>query len=256
MFTRIKNDKEIAAMRTSGKMLAAILQVVKQATLPGISTLDMANIAEKELKVLGGQPVFLNYSIGAHIPPFPSVICISVNDEVVHGIPRKDKIIQQGDIVSIDFGVKYDGMITDAAVTFGVGEVSSREKQLITTTEESLLAGIQMMCDGVRVGDISYAVEKVLKRAQLGIVRDLVGHGVGHALHEEPDIPNYGFSGSGPLLRTGMTIAVEPMATLGGHKVKVADDQWTIITNDGSLSAHFEHTILILDKGYEILTTV
>ena len=256
MFTRPKNDQEIIAMRNSGKILATILQTVKHATQAGMSTFDMADIAAKELKALGGEPVFLNYSIGSHIPPFPSVICISLNDEVVHGIPKKSKLIQKGDIVSIDFGVKYNGMVTDAAITFAVGEVSTRENQLITATEESLLAGIQVLSDGVRVGDISYAVEKVLKRAQLGIVRDLVGHGVGHTLHEEPDIPNYGFSGSGPLLRAGMTIAIEPMATLGTHKVDVTDDQWTIVTHDGSLSAHFEHTVLILDKGYEILTTL
>ena len=179
-----------------------------------------------------------------------------MNDEVVHGIPLDEKIIKKGDIISIDFGVKYDGMITDAARTFYVGDASNQVKKLIINTEKSMYAGIQQVRNGVRIGDISSAIQKVLVSGGYGIVRDLVGHGVGHSLHEEPDIPNYGFAGSGPTLHTGMTIAIEPMATLGTHTVTVDEDHWTIRTADGSLAAHFENTVLITDKGYDILTEI
>jgi methionyl aminopeptidase len=252
MFTKIKTPTEIDAMRVAGGMLATILQLVAKSALPNMTTKDLATIAASELKKLGGKPSFLGYD-GA--TPFPDVICISLNDAVVHGIPSTAQIIKLGDLISIDFGVTYNGMVTDAAHTFILGgNAKSQAIQLVKDTERAMYAGIETLKNGVRVGDIASAIQKVLVKGQYGIVRDLVGHGVGHQLHEEPDIPNYGFAGSGPTLQAGMTIAIEPMATLGTHTVTVDDDQWTIRTADGSLSAHFEHTVLITDKGYEILT--
>lgn len=249
MFTRVKTEDEIESMRVAGKMLATVLQHVKTQAKVGMSTKDLADMADEKLKTLGdGKPSFFNHQ------GFPDVLCVSVNDEVVHGIPRKDHILKDGDIVSIDFGVTIKGMITDAALSFVLGKSSVKTDEFIKATEQSLYAGINVLKGGVRTGDIASAVQKVLQRQKLGIIRDLVGHGVGHELHEEPNIPNYGFAGSGPVLKAGMTIAIEPMATLGGHDVKIDNDGWTIRTRDGSLAAHFEHTILITERGYEILT--
>jgi methionyl aminopeptidase len=248
MQTKIKTSIEIKNMRVSGNILEQVLILVQRSTKVGMSTQDLADIAAGELKRLGGKPVFLGYY------DFPDVICISVNDEVIHGIPRASHILRDGDIVSIDFGVNYEGMITDAARTFVVGNTNSADKLLIRKTEEALLAGIDVVKSKTRVGDIASAVEAVLKNANLGIVKDYVGHGVGHHLHEEPNIPNYGRAGSGPILEAGMTIAIEPMATLGAGGVYVEADGWTVRTNDGSRAAHFEDTVLITDSGYEILT--
>ncbi len=252
MFTKIKTEAELDAMRTGGKILAKVLEVVEKNAAAGMSTKDLADIAAKELGSLGGKPTFLGY---AGATSFPDVICISVNDEVVHGIPSPSQMLRPGDLVSIDFGVTYDGMVTDAARSFILGgDAKAQIKRIIQDTEAAMFAGIEALRDGVRVGDVASAIQKVLVRGNYGIVRDLVGHGVGHQLHEEPDIPNYGFAGSGPTLKAGMTIAIEPMATLGTHEVTVDDDQWTIRTADGSLAAHFENTVLITDRGYEILT--
>lgn len=250
MQTRVKTPAEIESMRRAGKMLAQTLQAVKAGARPGMSTKDLANIARDVVKNFGGEPSFLGYH------GFPDVICISVNDEVVHGIPREDHVIQDGDIISIDFGVTIDNMVTDAAISFILGEGSEEAKELVRVTEQSMLAGINVLKNGIRVGDIGSAVQKVLDAKGYGIVRDLVGHGVGHQLHEDPNIPNYGFAGSGPVLKAGMTIAIEPMATLGTHQVMIDKDNWTIRTRDGSLSAHFEHTVLITERGYEILTSL
>lgn len=249
MLTRVKTKSEIEAMRESGKRLGHVLRHLRASVVAGMSTKDVADIAGEELAKIGGKPAFLG------MYGFPDVLCISLNDEVVHGIPQRTKIIQEGDIVSMDFGVKYDGMITDAAISVVVGTTNkSARSKLVSVTEESLLAGIETLRDGVRVGTISNAIEKVLNKHHYGIVRDLVGHGVGHELHEEPNIPNYGRAGTGMTLQAGMTIAIEPMATLGGYGVITDYDGWTIRTNDRSDSAHFEHTILITHDGYEILT--
>lgn len=216
-----------------------------------MSTKDLANIAKEELRALGGQPAFLGYY------DFPDVLCVSVNDEVVHGIPRTDKILEDGDVVSLDFGVTYEGMITDAARTIIIGSKKQRRvAELVAATEASLEAGIASLRDGVCTGDIGNAVEVALRSGRYGIVRDLVGHGVGHKLHEEPNIPNYGREGHGPTLKAGMTIAIEPMVTLGTHKVYVDRDGWTIHTQDGSLAAHFEDTVLITHDGSEVLTKI
>lgn len=248
MYTKVKTPDEIENMRIAGKMLGTVLRHVKNRAMKGMSTQDLADRAAHELKTLGGAPSFLGYQ------GFPDVLCVSVNDEVVHGIPSKLNILEDGDVVSIDFGVTYNGMVTDAALTFTVGTVDPKVQKLILATERALMAGIDTLKAGVRVGDVAAAVQKVLDAGQYGIVRDLVGHGVGHHLHEEPNIPNYGHSGSGPVLHAGMTIAIEPMATLGDYHVLQDNDGWTIRTADHSLAAHFEHTILITEKGYEILT--
>jgi methionyl aminopeptidase len=249
MLTKVKTQQEIDWMRESGKMLATVLEKSCIYVREGMTTKHIADFAAAELKKLGGEPAFYGYY------GFPDVICISVNDEVVHGIPGK-KMIKNGDIVSLDFGVKYNGMITDAARTVIVGQSTKPIKVLVDTTKASLDAGIDVIKNGVQVGDISAAVQELLDGAGLGIVRDLVGHGVGHALHEDPNIPNYGKARTGHTLKAGMTIAVEPMATLGSFKVLTLEDGWTIVTRDGSLAAHFEDTILITETGAEVLTRV
>lgn len=250
MFTKVKTSDEIIAMRKSGKILAQVLEKLRSEITEGMSTKDLAEIAKEELKSTGGQPTFLGYF------GFPDVLCVSVNDEVVHGIPRRNKIIKAGDVVSLDFGVTYDAMITDAAITVAVNSHNQQHLKLIKSTEESLMAGINVVIDGVKVGDIGYEIEKVLNKGNYGIVRDLVGHGVGHMLHEDPNITNYGHKNTGPILRSGMTIAIEPMATLGSYRVQLDDDNWTMRTDNGSIAAHFEHTVLITDDGAEILTTL
>lgn len=248
MQNKIKTQAEIENMRTSGRILENVLKQVMHSTKPGMSTKGMADIAASELTKQGGKPVFLNYF------GFPHVLCVSVNDEVIHGIPRANHIVKNGDVVSIDFGVNYQGMITDSARTFVVGNTNSANKLLIEKTEQALLAGIKVVKNNTHIGDVSSRIESIMRDAKLGIVREYVGHGVGHELHEEPNIPNYGQKGTGPILRSGMTIAIEPMATLGDDAVTVDDDEWTVRTKDGSIAAHFEDTVLVTDSGYEILT--
>jgi len=250
MQTKVKTDSEINAMRESGRMLSTVLAMLKTKLEPGMSTKDLAQLARDELRALGGEPVFLGYQ------GFPDVICISVNEEVVHGIPRSDKIIKAGDIVGFDFGVTYKGMITDGAISVIAGGTPLRAShaQLVADTERSMLAGIASLHDGVRTGDIGSAIEASLGKKKYGIVKDLVGHGVGHELHEDPNIPNYGRQNTGPWLKAGMTIAIEPMITLGTERVYVAADGWTIMTQDGSWAAHFENTVLITADSAEILT--
>lgn len=248
MLTAVKTKAELDAMRVSGQILASVLRLLSKELQVGMSTKDLANLADKELSKLGGEAAFLGHQ------GFPDVICISVNEEVVHGIPRTSKIIKSGDVVSLDFGVSYNGMITDGAISLIAGSANQHDKELIEHTKEALNAGIIVVKNGTRTGDIGSAVESVLSKYRLGIVRDLVGHGVGHQVHEDPNIPNYGFKNTGERLVTGMTIAIEPMATLGTDAVAVKDDGWTIVTMDGSRAAHFEHTVLVTEKGAEVLT--
>jgi methionyl aminopeptidase len=249
MQTKVKTQAEIQAMRESGHMLASVLQILFERTEAGMSTKDLADIAAAELRALGGIGSFLGYQ------GFPDVLCVSINDEVVHGIPNPKRIVNNGDILSLDFGVTYKGMVTDSARSFIIGRPTQRRHQeLVERTEQSLIAGIGAGHDQVRTGDIGAAVQAVLDKFHYGIVRDLVGHGVGHELHEDPNIPNYGRANTGPWLQQGMTIAIEPMATLGTDRVYVADDGWTILTSDGSWAAHFEHTVLITEDGAEIIT--
>lgn len=249
MYTRVKTDAEIVNMRKSGRMLATVLDVVKKQVAAGISTKELSDIAGREVRALGGKSAFLGYQ------GFPEHICISVNDQIVHGIPYADTIVGDGDIVSLDYGVDYQGMITDSAISVICGATApKRVADLVRYTEESLHAGLNVIKDGCFAGDIGFAVEQVLNKHKYGIIRELVGHGVGHHVHEDPNIPNYGRKGTGAKLVAGMTIAVEPMATLGGEAISIDGDGWTIRTQDGSLAAHFEHTVLITDAGCEIIT--
>jgi len=252
MHTRVKTPQEIADMRASGQMLATIHQLIKKSVQPGWSGRDVDDLCRAELKAFGAIGPFLGYG-GRNA--FPATICISVNDEVVHGIPN-DIVYEKGDLVSFDFGVQYNGMITDSAFSMFIGgeAPSKAAAKLLKETERSCFAGIDVVKNGVHLGDIGAAVQAVLEAADLGVVRELVGHGVGHELHEEPDIPNYGMKGKGMALRSGMTIAIEPMATLGKRNIIMDNDGWTIRTRDGSLAAHWEHTVLITDEGAEVLT--
>jgi methionyl aminopeptidase len=248
---RPKSDKEIEVMREGGRMLATVLDRLERAMAPGVSTKELADMATKEIKALGGQPSFLNHE------DFPEAMTVSINDEIVHGMPSKDRQIAAGDVVGLDFGVLYKGLVTDAARTVFVGDKPPADvKRLIEGTKRALEAGIDAIHgDGTRIGDISAAVQRVLDQHKLGIIRDLVGHGVGDEVHEAPNIPNYGVAGTGPTLSTGMTICIEPMASLGDWHIDMARDGWTVVMHDGSLSAHFEHTVAITEKGAEILTT-
>lgn len=237
-------------MRESGRMLALVQRAVAKEASPGVSTKVLAEVAARELKALGGEAPFLGHE------GYPDVICLSVNDEIVHGIPSTSKVLSDGDIIGIDFGVRYRGMITDGAITVPVGKPKDPKiAKLLSVTKEALEAGIAVVRDQVRVGDISAAIEQSIRAAgNYGIPRELVGHGVGHHLWEEPNIPNYGRAGSGPWLLKDMTIAIEPMVTLGTSAITVDDDGWTIRSADGSWAAHFEHTVLITEAGAEIIT--
>lgn len=246
---RPKTSKEVDAIRASGAILAEVFETVKPAIGPGVKTAEISDLVRSEIEQRSAKPVLLGYE------GFPDVVCISVNDQVVHGIPGKLKL-NDGDLISLDLCVGYDGMITDSAFTMVVGEsrVPARTRRLLEATQQALYLGIEQVKSGARIGDISNAIQRRLLRDDLGVIESLVGHGVGHQVHEEPEVPNFGVAGTGPVLKSGMTIAIEPMATIGGKGVYVEDDGWTITTRDRSLSAHFEHTVLVTDDGYEILT--
>jgi methionyl aminopeptidase len=253
MMNRIKSPQEIEHIRISGRILATVLDRLEHDMKAGMTTYELDLIARRELKILGGNAPFLGYVPGAGTPPFPGVICISVNDEIVHGIPGP-LVLQDGDIVGLDFGVEYKGMITDGARTLAVGHITVATQRLLTATQQALFRGIAQAQAGNRIGDISNAIETRLRADKLGIVRELSGHGVGHELHEDPLVLNYGKAGRGPILQVGMTLAIEPMATLGRSEIVIDDDDWTIRTSDGSLAAQFEHSILITKDEPEILT--
>lgn len=251
---KFKTNEEIADLRISGKRLAFVLQEVKKAIVPGVSTMELDALAEKLIREGGDIPPFKNYTPHGARSPFPAALCVSLNDEIVHGIPSKERIVKNGDIVSIDLGVSHNGMITDAALSVAVGAVSPEIENLIKDTERSLYEGINAAKVGGRIGDICAAIERVGNKGGYGIVRELGGHGVGHAVHEEPYVPNYGKKGTGPILKPGMVLAIEPMFMLGGEDIRLMPDGYTIVTHDGSLSAHFEHTIVITEDGVEIIT--
>lgn len=234
-------------MRESGQMLSAVLHVMHEQVAVGRTGQEMAKIARQELKALGGKPAFLGFE------GYPDVICISLNDAVVHGIPN-DQPFTRGDLVSFDFGVNYRGMITDAAFTVLLENDEASKQRLVDGTREALSAGIKAIKGATQIGTIGAAAQEVMDRYGFGVVRDLVGHGVGHELHEDPNIPNFGMAGTGDTLQPGMTIAIEPMATLGDYHVVMDPDGWTVRTRDGSLSAHFEQTVLITEAGADILT--
>ncbi len=244
-----KTADQIDAMRRGGRILAEVLQVVAHEVKPGITTAQLSKIAGEAVADRGAIAAFQGYQ------GFPAPICISVNEEVVHGIPGS-RIIRSGDIVGLDLGITVNGMVTDGAIHVAVGAVAEDVRVLLDTTEDALRLGIEQAVAGNRVGDISAAIEKRLRAAGLGVIEDLSGHGVGHGVHEEPTVPNFGRAGKGPRLMAGMTLAIEPMATLGGKHIRVLEDDWTIVTSDGSWSAQFEHTVLITEGPPEIFTTV
>lgn len=251
MPSSIKTPAQIQAMREGGKILATIYDGLKKEVHAGVSELELDAWVEKEIKKHGAIATYKTPEVN-----FPNVICISTNDEIVHGIPT-DYVLEKGDVVSFDLVITYKGMKTDSAFTMIVDEKPSGvKKHLLSTTERSLYAGIDAIRGSVRTGDVGAAVEEVLSAGKLGIVRELVGHGVGEEMHMPPEIPNYGKKGTGVLLKPGDTIAIEPMAMLGKEKIKYDSDGWTIRTADGSLAAHFEHTVLITEDGAEILTAL
>ena len=244
----VKTPQEIEAMRVGGHMLAEVLRVMKREAKAGMTPKDMSAIAAKELKALGGEPAFLGFH------GYPDIICISVNNQVQHSIPNNIPFVD-GDVVNFDFGVRYKEMITDGGISFAIGDKYNKDtRRLVEGTRNALLAAINVVKDGVKVGDVSETIETVLKKYRLGIVRELVGHGVGHGLHEDSEIPNYGRAGKGPVLKAGMTIAIEPITTLGSPAIRETRDGWTLLTVDGSWSAQEEHTLLVTQDGCEILT--
>ena len=266
MAVTIKTKEELEIMREGGHRLARVLNMLMAAIRPGVTTRTLDELAEKLIFDSGGEPAFKGYRIKGVKRAFPATICASVNDEVVHAFPLAGKIVHEGDIIGIDIGMKWPsfvqasagksacGMYTDMAVTVGVGKISAEAARLIEATREALARGIAVVRSGVRVGEVSSAIEWYLTGEGLGIVRDLAGHGIGHALHEYPLIPNIGRLDTGVELREGVTIAIEPIVTLGNPAIRLMQDEWTIKTVDGSLSAHFEHTIAITKDGAEILT--
>lgn len=250
-----KTSAEQAALREGGHLLADILTSVMEATRAGVTTKTLGDLAEEGIRALGAEPIFKGYGKAWGAPPFPAALCVSINEEVVHGIPKSDRIIQSGDIVKLDIGMRYRGLVTDMARTVLVGEVSPEAKQLCAVVEQSLMAGIATLRPGSKMEDYASAVEHMVKQAGFQCVRDLVGHGVGHELHEEPQIPNYARSGLTNFTFTeGMVVALEPMITAGTYHVTLAPDAWAFVTADGRLSAHWENTVLITRDGAEVLT--
>lgn len=255
MTIRLKTKEEIELLKEAGKRHAGILKDVAAVVVPGIKTSELNAVVENRLQELGDVAAFLNYTPEGVSYPYPASLCVSVNDEVVHGIPG-DKVLEEGDIVSLDLGLTHKGMIVDAAVTVPVGKISGRAQELLSVTKGSLAAGIKVATAGNTVGDIGAAIESYVEErgSQYGIIRVLSGHGVGHSVHEDPYVPNYGNPGEGERLVPGMVLALEPMITLGSEEVFQMEDEYTYITADESLSAHFEHTIVITENEPIVLT--
>ncbi|MDR1457084.1 MAG: type I methionyl aminopeptidase [Puniceicoccales bacterium] len=249
----IKNSEEIVAMRKVGRITADILAEICAAVAIGVSTWELDQLAIKSLKAHNAVGACYNYQ-GRSRQPFPAHICISLNDEIVHGIPSKTRKIQSGDIVSLDLVAQHEGFMGDSTQTVAVGDVSDDVKKLLSVTERALHAGAEQAIEGNHVGDISFAIQRCAEEADLGIVRNLVGHGIGRNMHEEPNIPNFGEKGKGPRLEAGMTFAIEPMLMLGSEKILLDADGWTVRTADGKYAAHFEHTVLVTKGAPEILT--
>lgn len=243
----IKTAAEIAAMRQAGAVVASILKILSHEIKMGMATRQLDDIAMRELERYGATPSFKGYR------GFPAALCVSINDEVVHGIPG-DRVIQEGDLVSLDFGAMVDGFHGDAAVTVGIGRISEQARRLLETTRRCLEAAIAVARSGARLTDIPATIQQCVESSNLSVVREYTGHGIGRAMHEEPQIPNFGLPGQGPVLRKGMTLAIEPMVNIGGWQTKVKNDGWTVVTADGGLSAHFEKTIAITDGEAEVLT--
>ena len=253
----IKSEKEIKAMREACRVTGLVYKEIEKVIKPGMSTLELDKFAEKLIKENGGIPAQKGYPSGMKgVPPFPATLCISINDEVIHGIPSSKKIIQDGDVVSIDLVVYKDGFNGDAARTFIVGKASEEAKRLVDITQKAFFEGIKYAVKGNRIGDISHAIGEFVEKNGYNVVREFQGHGIGREMHEDPGIPNYGKAGRGVRLAPGMTLAVEPMVIAGAKDICQDYDGWTILTQDGSLSAHYENTILITEKEPEVLTLV
>ena len=244
----LKTGRELSIMREACRISAGALKLIGQAIEPGVTTAELDRMAEKYIRSEGAVPNFLNYN------GYPATACISINNEVIHGIPTASRKIQAGDIVSVDLGAMFNGYHGDNAATFACGDVSAEAKRLMDTTRESLYEGIRAARAGSRIGDISFAIQSYVEARGYSVVRDFVGHGVGTSLHEAPEVPNFGIAGRGVRLMPGMTLAIEPMINVGTHEVKVMPDGWTVLTKDGSLSAHFEHTVAITPEGPQIMT--
>ena len=241
-------------MRRAGSVVAQVKSDLRDFIRPGVKTIDLDRLAEKRVLELGAKPSFKGYT-GGGSRPFPATICVSVNEEIVHGIPS-DRVLKNGDIVSVDVGAVVEGFHGDSAFTMGVGEISEKANLLIESTSKSLVIGISNAKDGCRIGDISASVQSYAEDQGYSVVRQYVGHGIGRQLHEEPQVPNYGMAGRGPMLKQSMTIAIEPMLNIGGWETIELEDGWTVSTADGSLSAHFEETIAITKHGPEVLTSL
>ena len=244
----LRTAKEIDMMRKACQISAEALQIAGEAVKPGITTYEIDQIAYRYIKKQGAEPNFLNYN------GFPATACISINDEVIHGIPSKNRVLKEGDIVSIDLGAKVNGYNGDNAATFACGTISDEAKRLCDTTRESLYLGIEQAIAGNRIGDIAFAIQSYCEKRGFSVVREFTGHGIGTHLHEDPSVPNYGTAGRGQRLLPGMTIAIEPMINMGSKAIKCLPDGWTVKTLDGKLSAHFEHTVAIT-KGEPIILT-
>ncbi len=249
----VKTEQELNAMRAGGKIHARILRLVSEKVAPGISTRELDQYAENLCHEFGCTPAFKGYQPAGQESPFPATLCTSMNDEIVHGIPSSDRILSEGDIVSIDLGIRYQGVFLDGAITVPVGNVPESVLQFIHDTREALMIGITAAQPGNTTGDIGYAIQQFVNK-RYGIVKGLAGHGVGREIHEDPFVPNYGKPGQGTRLVPGMTIALEPMLTMGNPATEILDDDWTFVSADGSLAAHFEHTIIITEQGPEIVT--
>jgi methionyl aminopeptidase len=249
----LKTRDEIVKMRRAGNLVARVLKMLENKVQPGITTRELNALAEEECRKNSAIPVFKNYPHPRGGRAFPGVICTSLNEEVVHGIPGS-RLLKEGDIISIDFGVILDGFAGDAAITVPVGQVDPRVRKLISTTEESLMKGIEQAWAGRKLGVVSRAIQEHAEKNCFSVVRDFVGHGIGRDMHEQPPVPNYGKRDRGPVLKEGMTIAIEPMLNMGSYQVYTRSDEWTVVTRDGSWSAHFEHSIAITAGEPEILT--
>ena len=246
----LKTSRELGVMKEACRISAGALQLVGDAVEPGVTTAELDALAEKYIRSQGGVPNFKNYH------GYPATACISVNNEVIHGIPSGKRVLKAGDIVSVDLGAMFNGYHGDNAATFACGDVSDEAKRLMQTTKDALYEGIKAATAGSRIGDISNAVQRTVEAAGFSVVRQYVGHGIGTQLHEAPEVPNFGTAGRGIRLLPGMTLAIEPMVNAGGYDVKVLPDGWTVLTKDGSLSAHFEHTVVITPDGPKIMTVI
>ena len=246
----IKSKEELAVMREAGRLNAQALEVVRQMIRPGITTKELDEAAEAFIREHGGEPVFLGYP-GPY--PYPGTLCISINEELVHGIPGSRRL-KEGDVVSVDCGTRLDSFVGDAAFTVGVGKISAQAERLLEVTEKALYIGIEQMVPGNRTGDVSAAIQRYVEKSNFHVTRVYTGHGVGREMHEGPQVPNYGTPGKGIVLRPGMTIALEPMVLVGTPRTKVLPDKWTVVSADGSLTAHFEHSVAVTENGPMILT--